>query len=299
MAGGRDRVPQDSGDLDEDDDHRWLWVPCEGSRDGYRDMELFAALVEDRELAARLERALSGRGVFRGQGRPWPNRRPNSSIGTRSVTNVNAAGLAPGSRQRATPPPPEQRRQTGSPAHRSPHDPASPQSTPPTLSSTRLSSSPPSSRSATSHLEAGYTQWAFPARDAPRLLRQQGRSAGSQRSQVEQTSCILARLIRCDENQPHQTVGNSGSCGRSGDAVDCPPADQHPARPRRRSYSPAIPALTSPPPTLALHLPTIRPSQSPSSSLQLAPSRRDVLQAPHTFGTLVWTYRCDDEEAAS
>ena len=60
---------QDSGDLDEDDDedddHRWLWVPCEGSRDGHRDMELFAALVEDRDLAARLERALTGRGVFR------------------------------------------------------------------------------------------------------------------------------------------------------------------------------------------------------------------------------------------
>ena len=60
---------QDSGDLDDDDDeeddHRWLWVPCEGSRDGYRDMELFAGLVEDRDLAARLERALSGRGVFR------------------------------------------------------------------------------------------------------------------------------------------------------------------------------------------------------------------------------------------
>jgi hypothetical protein len=60
---------QDSGDLDDDDDeeddHRWLWVPCEGSRDGYRDMELFTALVEDRDLAARLERALTGRGVFR------------------------------------------------------------------------------------------------------------------------------------------------------------------------------------------------------------------------------------------
>ena len=60
---------QDSGDLDDDDDeeddHRWLWVPCAGSRDGYRDMELFTALVEDRDLAARLERALTGRGVFR------------------------------------------------------------------------------------------------------------------------------------------------------------------------------------------------------------------------------------------
>jgi hypothetical protein len=57
---------QESGDLDEEDDEdRRLWVPCEGSRDGYRDMELFTALVEDRELAARLELALTGRGVFR------------------------------------------------------------------------------------------------------------------------------------------------------------------------------------------------------------------------------------------
>lgn len=58
---------QDSGDLDQDDedDDRWLWVPCEGSRDGYRDMELFTAQVDDGELAARLERALTGRGVFR------------------------------------------------------------------------------------------------------------------------------------------------------------------------------------------------------------------------------------------
>jgi len=59
---------QDSGDLagddDEEDHDRWLWVPCQGSRDGYRDMELFTALV-DEELSARLQRALTGRGVFR------------------------------------------------------------------------------------------------------------------------------------------------------------------------------------------------------------------------------------------
>lgn len=57
---------QDSGDLDEDeDDERWLWVPCEGSRDGYRDMERFTALLGNADLVARLERALTGRGVFR------------------------------------------------------------------------------------------------------------------------------------------------------------------------------------------------------------------------------------------
>ena len=57
---------QESGDLDDDDDEdRWLWVTCEGSRDGYRDMELFTALLDDADLASRLERALTGRGVFR------------------------------------------------------------------------------------------------------------------------------------------------------------------------------------------------------------------------------------------
>jgi hypothetical protein len=60
---------QESGDLPDDDyqddEDRWLWVPCEGSRDGYRDMELFTALLDDADLAARLERALTGRGVFR------------------------------------------------------------------------------------------------------------------------------------------------------------------------------------------------------------------------------------------
>jgi hypothetical protein len=61
---------QDTGELDaddddEEDDDRWLWVQCQGSRDGYRDMELFAARIEDTGLGSRLERALTGRGVFR------------------------------------------------------------------------------------------------------------------------------------------------------------------------------------------------------------------------------------------
>jgi len=61
---------QDTGELDaddddEEDDDRWLSVPCQGSRDGYRDMELFAARIGDAGLGGRLERALTGRGVFR------------------------------------------------------------------------------------------------------------------------------------------------------------------------------------------------------------------------------------------
>ena len=48
-----------------DDPDKWLWVHCEGSRDGYRDMELFIGTVRDPGRADRLEIAVSGRGAFR------------------------------------------------------------------------------------------------------------------------------------------------------------------------------------------------------------------------------------------
>ena len=50
---------------DEEDDERWLWVHCEGSRGGYRDMELFIDTVEDDHVAGRLARSIQGRGAFR------------------------------------------------------------------------------------------------------------------------------------------------------------------------------------------------------------------------------------------
>jgi Uncharacterised protein family (UPF0158) len=53
-------------DEDESDDpDKWLWVHCEGSRDGYRDMELFIGTVRDPGPADRLEIAISGQGAFR------------------------------------------------------------------------------------------------------------------------------------------------------------------------------------------------------------------------------------------
>ncbi len=44
---------------------RWLWVVSEGSRAGYRDMELFVAGVAEPDLADRMARTLEGRGAFR------------------------------------------------------------------------------------------------------------------------------------------------------------------------------------------------------------------------------------------
>jgi hypothetical protein len=58
----------ETGEQDEDtadDPERWLPVHGEGSREGYRDMELFIASVEDPGRAERLAIAIRGRGAFR------------------------------------------------------------------------------------------------------------------------------------------------------------------------------------------------------------------------------------------
>jgi len=57
---------RETGEDDPDDDpDRWLAVWCEGSRDGYRDMEDFIETVRDGDRADRLSIAISGRGAFR------------------------------------------------------------------------------------------------------------------------------------------------------------------------------------------------------------------------------------------
>lgn len=55
----------DDADEDEDEDDRWLYVQCLGSHDGYRDMELFIATVDEPEIADRLQIAITGKGAFR------------------------------------------------------------------------------------------------------------------------------------------------------------------------------------------------------------------------------------------
>ena len=57
----------ETGEEDEDtadDPERWLLVHGEGSREAYRDMELFIASVEP-DRAERLATAITGRGAFR------------------------------------------------------------------------------------------------------------------------------------------------------------------------------------------------------------------------------------------
>ena len=59
----------ETGEEDEDtadDPERWLQVYGEGSRESYRDMELFIASVQDAAgRAERLAIAIRGRGAFR------------------------------------------------------------------------------------------------------------------------------------------------------------------------------------------------------------------------------------------
>jgi hypothetical protein len=68
----------ETGEEDEetaDDPERWLAVYGEGSREGYRDTELFIASVEDPGRAERLAIAIKGRGAFRrfkGELACWP-----------------------------------------------------------------------------------------------------------------------------------------------------------------------------------------------------------------------------------
>lgn len=57
---------EESWDEDEPEGtERWLHVPCEGSRDAYRDMEGFITILDDQDLARFLGIAITGRGAFR------------------------------------------------------------------------------------------------------------------------------------------------------------------------------------------------------------------------------------------
>ncbi len=57
--------PELAGYEENEDESRRLYVQCEGSRDGYWDMELFVETVDDPAIVDRLEIALRGKGAFR------------------------------------------------------------------------------------------------------------------------------------------------------------------------------------------------------------------------------------------
>jgi Uncharacterised protein family (UPF0158) len=56
---------EDEDEEEAEEEDRWLRVYCEGSRDGYRDMQRFIGTVSDPDRADRLEIAITGRGAFR------------------------------------------------------------------------------------------------------------------------------------------------------------------------------------------------------------------------------------------
>jgi hypothetical protein len=85
-----------------DDADRWLWVDCEGSRPGYRDMEWFISAIEDAEIQDRLNSSISGRGAFRrfkDTLSRWPDLMTRCSPSPRIAS---AGAREPGSPMRAT-----------------------------------------------------------------------------------------------------------------------------------------------------------------------------------------------------
>lgn len=105
---------QEIGDEDDDDEEepeRWLWVHGEGSRAGYRDMELFIASVEDPDTADRLSIAITGRGAFR-RFKDLLTRHPELRDQWYAYSDERQRGRARawlvGEGYRATPPPPFQ-----------------------------------------------------------------------------------------------------------------------------------------------------------------------------------------------
>ena len=95
----------ETGEEDEDtsdDPERWLAVHGEGSREGYRDMELFIASVEDAGRAERLAVAIKGSGAFRRFKESLPAGPASLSDGTHSPRSASAAARDHGSRRPAT-----------------------------------------------------------------------------------------------------------------------------------------------------------------------------------------------------
>jgi hypothetical protein len=80
-------------DPDDEDPDRWLYVECEGSRSGYRDMEWFIGTVDDPRRVELLEIAIRGRGAFR-RFRDVLNRWPDELDSWRAFSEDRQLGRA-------------------------------------------------------------------------------------------------------------------------------------------------------------------------------------------------------------
>jgi Uncharacterised protein family (UPF0158). len=59
------QIIQKADQIDADFGSRYIAIPSEGSREGYRDMKEFIVTARSPRLQEKLERAISGRGAFR------------------------------------------------------------------------------------------------------------------------------------------------------------------------------------------------------------------------------------------
>lgn len=80
-------------DEDDADPDRWLHIDSHGSREGYRDMELFIEGLDDPDIADRLGIAINGRGAFR-RFKDVLSRWPELQERWYSFTNERAYGRA-------------------------------------------------------------------------------------------------------------------------------------------------------------------------------------------------------------
>ena len=88
---------------DDDDDERWLWVECEGSREGYRDMELFIAAFDDADQLDRLVSPSTDEAPSVGSRTSWRGGQNCSNGCTPSARIGSADGLGRGWPARPSP----------------------------------------------------------------------------------------------------------------------------------------------------------------------------------------------------
>lgn len=65
LHGWQQQMLQDARRIEEGYGTRYISIPQQESREGYRDMERFIATVQDQHLQDQLWRAIQGRGAFR------------------------------------------------------------------------------------------------------------------------------------------------------------------------------------------------------------------------------------------